>query len=184
MIKIPQLNITVFKNLTRRMSRIKKLPWIFGMHAFLTLLVLILLTLILGALIFYKYNVLIKKEEPKVIEKPLQLEEKTYQKIVSEWQKREKRFIEASQKEYSDPFREKEEELNNSNSETNHTNNTDNEETLIYSVVEGETLWDIAQRYLGSGHRWNEITTETGGTFTDYSAEVLQPGQKLIIPLR
>ncbi len=181
MIKAPQLNVTVFKNLTRKISRIKKLPWIFGMNAFLTLLVLILLTLILGALIFYRYNILIKKEEPKIIEKPLQLEEKTYQKIVSEWQEREKRFIEASQKEYSDPFREIEEELNNSNSETNHT---DDEETLIYSVIEGETLWDIAQRYLGSGRRWNEITTETGGTFTDYSAEVLQPGQKLIIPLR
>ena len=84
---------------------LKKLPKTLGERAFLTFLALLLIALILGGLIFYKYSILTGKEEPTISEKPPQFEEKTYQTVLKTWQEKEKRFQEASTKEYPDPFR-------------------------------------------------------------------------------
>ena len=83
----------------------KKLPRILGENAFLTFLSLLFISLILGGIIFYKYSILAEKAEPPIIKKPLQFEEKIYQKILNEWEAREKRFKETELKEYPDPFR-------------------------------------------------------------------------------
>lgn len=98
--KIPKLK---FEKLTKFF---KKLPRILGTHTFLTFLGLLVLALIFGSLIFYKYSFLAEKEKPEVFEKPLQFKEKTYQEVLKIWQKREERFEEADFKEYPDPFRE------------------------------------------------------------------------------
>lgn len=66
---------------------------------------LILLALVFGFLIFYQYSFLAGKKEPQVIEKPLQFKEDLYQKILVEWQVRQKNFGEADSKEYRDLFR-------------------------------------------------------------------------------
>ena len=84
---------------------LKKLPRNLGKNSFSTLLGLLLLSLILGALVFYQYSILAGREKPEVVEEPLQFEEKTYQIIFDEWQKRTERFSEAELKEYPDPFR-------------------------------------------------------------------------------
>ncbi|MDP2967333.1 MAG: hypothetical protein Q8N87_02900 [bacterium] len=83
----------------------KKLPRILGEKAFLTFLFLLFISLILGGIIFYKYSILAEKAEPRIIEKPLQFKEKVYQKVLDEWEAREKRFKETELKEYPDPFR-------------------------------------------------------------------------------
>ena len=83
----------------------KKLPRILGENAFLTFLFLLFISLILGGIIFYKYSILAEKAEPRIIEKPLQFEEKIYRKILNEWDAREKRFKETELKEYPGPFR-------------------------------------------------------------------------------
>jgi len=55
------------------------------------------------------------------------------------------------------------------------------QEGILYTVAKGETLWQIAQKYLGSGIRWKEIKTPEGVTFTEKTARELKAGQKLII---
>jgi hypothetical protein len=83
----------------------KELPRILGEKAFLTFLSFLLLTLILGAFIFYQYSILVKKEKPEVTEEYLKFREKTYQTILNEWQKRNEKFLEIDLKEYPDPFK-------------------------------------------------------------------------------
>jgi len=83
----------------------KRLPQTLGEKAFLTFLGLLLLALILGGIIFYQYNILVKRAEVQITEKPLQFQEKTYQDILKIWQEKEKRFQEIDLKEYPDPFR-------------------------------------------------------------------------------
>jgi len=84
---------------------LKRLPRILAEHIFLSFLGLLSLALIFGGFIFYKYSILTEKIEPKILEKPLQFKEALYQKILEEWQIRQKRFEEAELKEYPDPFR-------------------------------------------------------------------------------
>jgi surface antigen len=53
-----------------------------------------------------------------------------------------------------------------------------------YVVRRGDTLWGIAQRYLGNGNRWREILKSPGGSgFTDAEARVLQIGRVVYIPI-
>jgi len=83
----------------------KKLPQVLAERAFLTFLFLFLIVLIIGGIVFYKYNVLAKKAEPQILEQPLQFQEKTYQSVLKIWQEKEKRFEAADFKEYLNPFR-------------------------------------------------------------------------------
>lgn len=159
-------------------SFFKNLPKILGEQAFFTFLFLFFLVLLISGAVFYQYSVSIEKAEPKVIQAPIQFKENLCQKVLKEWENRQKRFEEALQKEYLDPFQEKIEESPNSIPETNQENLT----LVSYTVLKEETLWEIAKRYLGSGERWRELKTETGQAFTEGSAQRLQPGQKLIIP--
>jgi len=84
---------------------LKKIPRILAENSFITILALFCLSLILSGFIYYKYVVLIKSIEPQIIKKPLQFEEKTFQKILNEWLERKKRFQETNLKEYPDLFR-------------------------------------------------------------------------------
>lgn len=52
-----------------------------------------------------------------------------------------------------------------------------------YIVKSGDTLWSIAQRYLGNGNRWREIRKANGSTFTDAEARLLQVGQAVYLPV-
>jgi len=69
-----------------------------------TFFILLVLALFIGGLIFYQYSFLAEKKEPQIIERPIQFKEELYQKILAEWQMRQKNFDEAEQKEYRDLF--------------------------------------------------------------------------------
>ena len=52
-----------------------------------------------------------------------------------------------------------------------------------YTIKSGDTLSEIAQRYLGSANRWQEITKDSGECFTENEARYLQIGQVVYLPL-
>ena len=72
-------------------------------HVFLSSLVLILVSLLLSALVFYKYGILSQRVEPE-LGPVIKFEKDTYQKIMKEWQDRGERFDTAKTKEYPDLF--------------------------------------------------------------------------------
>jgi len=71
---------------------------------FLYCFLIFLLTLIFGALVFYKYVFLVKKTNPEVLMPQFSLDEKIHQEILKIWLEQEKRFNEADLKAYKDPF--------------------------------------------------------------------------------
>jgi hypothetical protein len=166
-----------FKKIT---DPLKKLPRIFGEHTFLTFLGLLLIASILGALIFYRYSFLVGKTKPEIFEKPLKFKEEIYQEVLKVRQGREKEFKEIDLEEYQDPFSEiKKESPVSAPEEIQEIS-----ETEFYIISQGETLWELAEKYLGSGERWREIKTESGQSFTESSAEIIPIGQRLIIPFK
>ncbi len=48
----------------------------------------------------------------------------------------------------------------------------------IYTIVQGDTLWDLAVQYYGDGTRWREIADANGIT----NPRTLQIGQEVTIP--
>ncbi len=83
----------------------KKLPRDLGEHSFLSFLGLLFLSLILAGFLYYKYDILVKKEEPEVLITPLKFKEDVFQEILKKWEEREKKFRDADFKEYSpNPF--------------------------------------------------------------------------------
>lgn len=49
---------------------------------------------------------------------------------------------------------------------------------IEHTVVRGDTLWGLAQKYLGAGRRWTEIQAANPGI----DPSKLMPGQRLLIP--
>ena len=82
----------------------KKLPRIFGENTFFTFLGLLCVALIIGTLVFYQYYVLIERAKLDVSEEPIGFDEKTYQRILSNWQDRNQSMLEIDSKQYLDPF--------------------------------------------------------------------------------
>jgi len=83
-----------------------KLPKTLAKHAFLTSLVLILVAVIFGAIVFYKYILLVEKKEPQIPEQSLIVDEKAIKEFLEIKKERQIRFDQADFKEYNNPFRE------------------------------------------------------------------------------
>lgn len=82
----------------------KKIIFKLAENSLLVLVVLILITFLLGGLMFYKYSFLAEKKTPQIAPKSLKFKEDLYQKILETWQLRQKKFDEADLKEYPDLF--------------------------------------------------------------------------------
>lgn len=56
-----------------------------------------------------------------------------------------------------------------------------NTNDVIHVVKRGDTLWDIAKKYLGSGARWREIWNLNATRIKSGKPELIYPGEKLIV---
>lgn len=60
------------------------------------------------------------------------------------------------------------------------------QQAVVHPVVEGDTLWDMADQYLGDGTRYPEIFEANRGVQPDGSVlsdpDLIYPGQQLLIP--
>ena len=98
------MKITNFLKFNKIKKFLEKSPLALGKKAFLTSICLIILSLVLGSFVFYKYSFLVQKSEPEIIKKPLQFKEDLYQKILENLQDRKNKFEETELKEYPNPF--------------------------------------------------------------------------------
>ena len=94
-------------------KKIKEILWILGKNAFLCILIFILIDILIGEFLFYKYVISIDTKEPKVISTYDKFQENTYLSILEEWQKREdiSENLFSSDKNYTDPFKQNQNEL-------------------------------------------------------------------------
>ena len=83
---------------------IKKLPRKLAENYFLTFFVLILISVLIGLVIFYQSNNGVGNSTTISEEEVLKFDEVTYQKVLEEWQKRNQNLLNLVDKEYSDPF--------------------------------------------------------------------------------
>lgn len=77
---------------------------IFAERSFLLSLSLILLSLLIGGLIFYEYYIQVINKDPEVSEVTLKINNQAYQDIISAWEERQKKLDEVDLKNYLNPF--------------------------------------------------------------------------------
>jgi len=91
-------------DIKKTIKTLEKASAFLASHFFLTCLFVIFLTLIFGAIIFYKYVVLIQNVELEVLE-TFQLKENTSKNILRFLDQEEQRFKQTDSKKYFDLFR-------------------------------------------------------------------------------
>lgn len=85
-------------------NNFKKIFRILAEKSFLFSLCLVLLSLIVGGFVFYKYYILVVESEPEASEITLKLKNQAYEDIIKTWEERQKKITEADFKNYINPF--------------------------------------------------------------------------------
>jgi len=97
-------------NIKKPKNFLKSLPKILAKHSFLTFLGLLFVTFIFTGIIFYQNIISAEKiTEDETLKISTRFEEKTYQKVLEQWQKRKEKFEKVDSEQYLDPFQEKRE---------------------------------------------------------------------------
>lgn len=96
--RLPSIKFNKIKEFLRKFFRT------LAEKTFFTFLGLFFLALIFGTFLFYKNVILVKKAQPEIFKKPLQLNEKLLGEILGESENRQKKFEETELKEYPNPF--------------------------------------------------------------------------------
>lgn len=96
--RLPSIKFNKIKEFLRKFFRT------LAEKTFFTFLGLFFLALIFGTLLFYKNVILVKKAQPEISAKLIQLNEKLLEEILGESENRQKKFEETELKEYPDPF--------------------------------------------------------------------------------
>lgn len=84
---------------------LSEIPRILAENAFLAFLGMLLMSLFLAGILFYKYSVSVEKAELKAVDQSVGFKMEAYNEVLRVWQEREKRFREAGSKDYSNPFK-------------------------------------------------------------------------------
>jgi len=83
---------------------ISKFPRKMAERAFITFLGFLVLFLIFGAILFYKYVFLAQNAEPDILDESVKFNEKLFQEISQGLTERDENFKSADSKQYPDPF--------------------------------------------------------------------------------
>jgi hypothetical protein len=94
----------VLPKIESSLDKLKKFPWIVGRNAFLVILLLILLDIIWGGFLSYKYANINEKENFGTNEESLQFHDENYKKVLDNWDKRGVDLQEFLKKDYTNPF--------------------------------------------------------------------------------
>jgi len=100
------LNNMKFKKIKfkKKGINLEKLSRRLAENSFLTFFGFLIIILVLGGLVYYQYVILIQSSLISTKVKPLETQEKTYQKVLDEWERRDEKFSQANFKEYPDLF--------------------------------------------------------------------------------
>lgn len=75
-----------------------------GERLFLNFLLVVVLAIIIGGFIMYRYVFLSENIQFNIVERPVFFDEVIYKKVLEEWEKRDKEFQEIESKQYLNPF--------------------------------------------------------------------------------
>ena len=99
------MKLSIRPNFKKLKSFLGKMPLSLAKHSFVVTIALFFVALIVGGLVYYQYFFLIQKKELNSTRQPLRFEEKIFQELIVEKQKREEVFREIESKNYPDLFR-------------------------------------------------------------------------------
>lgn len=85
-------------------NKAKNALWFLGENAFLFILIFVLLGMLYGEFLFYKYVFLLRIENPEFTFTTIKFQKDVYDSVLKEWQTREDIFNDSSYQNYSDPF--------------------------------------------------------------------------------
>ena len=83
---------------------IKLLPWVLGIHAFVCIIIFMVIVAGVGELLFYQYVTLVRTSTLQGQVSPTEFQENTYRAILQQWQDREETFKNTSVKDFKNPF--------------------------------------------------------------------------------
>jgi len=92
-------------NISRIKKLLKEIPEEILSRVLLILIFIVLVEVLAGAIIYYKYSYLPQKEEIKLTEKPVVLKEGLLSRILEKSAEKEIKFKEESSKTYFNPFK-------------------------------------------------------------------------------
>jgi len=178
------------KEYIARIKKIKNIFWWLGNNFFWGIIIFISLSIIAGSFVFYKYEYRIKQKEIISTQPILRFQELNYQNVLNEWSNRDEKINQIKEKRYIDPFDKiltdipSPEEIEEIINEEINDIISPPEELKTYIIQPGDNLWILAERFLGSGFRWVEITDSKGEPYPDWRADVLRIGEKVLIPAK
>lgn len=85
-------------------KKIEQIVGILAEKSFLTSICLMALAIFCAGILFYKYNILVNEAQISPSGQSLELESKSYQNMLDEWQARQTNFDNANLKNFLDPF--------------------------------------------------------------------------------
>lgn len=83
---------------------LRKIVWFLGNYSFWVVIVLITLSILLGAILFYQYAFLAKNEQASYDNNSFLINKNVSQKVLSGWDDRSKRSEDFMQETYTNPF--------------------------------------------------------------------------------
>lgn len=158
-------------NPKKLIKNLKKLPKTLAKHSFSTFFMLLLLSFILGGIVFYKYVILIEKTKVETLRTPLRFDHANYQEVLNQWEKRQKNLEKIDFKQYINPFQEKRIPFSTSTENGTTAVNISNGEEIIISTSTQETVTTSEEV---SGNNQEETSTqETSGLPGELVAKLL-----------